>query len=173
MSKKVKPKQYTHIDYEALLIYVMKNHTSVVQAIEDLEIDIARSTIVRNINKLKKENSSIVNLYQNFYICNMQKKQLPEELQYKINSLEERKIVDKNELEDLYQKLLYMKKIVEQCDGNVAMAARTISNGTTILGDIKITTQGLQKNLKRYEIVEKEYKKQGNINKEQKEDEQK
>ena len=31
--KTVKPKQYSHIDYEALLIYIMKNHISMEQAI--------------------------------------------------------------------------------------------------------------------------------------------
>ena len=53
-----------------------------------------------------------------------------------------------------------MKNIVESCGNNVSMAARVINSGNTILGNIKITTQGLAKNLKRYEIVKKEYEKQ-------------
>ena len=40
--RKVKPKQYSHIDYEALLIYAMKNHISIEKAIEENGLTIAR-----------------------------------------------------------------------------------------------------------------------------------
>ena len=53
--KAVKPKQYSHIDYEALLIYIMKNHISMDQAIEELDLNIARATVTRNINKIKAD----------------------------------------------------------------------------------------------------------------------
>ena len=149
--KEVKPKQYSHIDYEALLIYIMKNHISMEQAIEELNLHIARSTIVRNINKIKKEDkeNSIIDLYQNIYTSNSQKKELPE--------LE---VVKKEELEDLYKKLSYMKEIAEMCNGNLAEATRVINEGNTILGNVKITRQGLGKDLKRYEIVKEAYEQQ-------------
>ena len=53
-----------------------------------------------------------------------------------------------------------MKEIVEMCNGNLAEAARVISKGNTILGNIKITRQGLTKDLKRYEIVKEAYEQQ-------------
>lgn len=98
--KEVKPKQYSHIDYEALLIYIMKNHISMEQAIEELNLNIARSTIVRNINKIKKEDkeNSIIDLYQNIYTPNSQKKELPEFLKNQIDELPELEVVKKEEL---------------------------------------------------------------------------
>ena len=160
--KEVKPKQYSHIDYEALLIYIMKNHISMEQAIEELNLHIARSTIVRNINKIKKEDkeNSIIDLYQNIYTSNSQKKELPDFLKNQIDELPELEVVKKEELEDLYKKLSYMKEIAEMCNGNLAEAARVISAGKTILGNIKITRQGLGKDLKRYEIVKEAYEQQ-------------
>ena len=160
--KEVKPKQYSHIDYEALLIYIMKNHISMEQAIEELNLNIARSTIVRNINKIKKEDkeNSIIDLYQNIYTPNSQKKELPEFLKNQIDELPELEVVKKEELEDLYKKLSYMKEISEMCNGNLAEATRVINEGNTILGNIKITRQGLGKDLKRYEIVKEAYEQQ-------------
>ena len=49
--KKVKPKQYTHIDYTAFLIYLMKTHKPFERAMEELGINIAKSTVNRNIKK--------------------------------------------------------------------------------------------------------------------------
>ena len=160
--KAVKPKQYSHIDYEALLIYIMKKHISMEQAIEELDLNIARSTVVRNINKIKEEDkeNAIIDLYKNVYTPNSQKKELPDFLKNQIDKLPELEVVKKEELEELYKKLSYMKEIVEWCNGNLAEAARVISNGNTILGNMKITSQGLTKDLKRYEIVKEAYEQQ-------------
>lgn len=55
-----------------------------------------------------------------------------------------------------------MKEISEMCNGNLAEATRVINEGNTILGNIKITRQGLGKDLKRYEIVKEAYEQQHN-----------
>lgn len=162
-NKKVKPKQYSHIDYEAILIYSMKNRVSIDDIIKKFNLDIARSTLIRNISKLKAQNkdNEIISFYQDVYVPNMQKKELPEYIAKEIDSIEDRPIIiKKSELEDLYKKLSDMKNIVESCGNNVSIAARVINSGNTILGNIKISTQGLRKNLKRYEIVKREYEKQ-------------
>lgn len=162
--KKVKPKKYTHIDYIALLTHVMKRRISVESAIDELELNISRSTIVRNIKKIKEtgneEEKEIINLYQEQYVPNMQKDEFPESLQLKIDNLPEKGIINKNELEDLYNKLYRMKQIIESCNGNIAEAARVISSGTTILGNVSITPQGLNKVIKKFEQVKEEYYKQ-------------
>lgn len=160
--KTVKPKQYSHINYEALLIYIMKKHISMDQAIEELNLNIARATVTRNINKIKADNNenAIIDLYQKIYTHKNQNKVLPKSLQNQIDELPELEVVKKDGLEDLYKKLSYMKEIVEICNGNLAEAARVISAGKTILGNIKITRQGLTKDLKRYEIVKEAYEQQ-------------
>ena len=160
-NKGLKPKQYTHIDYEAILIYAMKNRISIEEALAMNGLDIARSTVVRNIREMKKETiTSIIDLYEKQYVPNSQKKILPEKLQETIDELQERDIVMKPELEDLYTKLSFMKELVDRCNGNKAEAARIISSGNTILGNVRISTQGLAKDLKKYEIVAEEMKKQ-------------
>ena len=155
----IKPKEYTHIDYEALLTYVMKNHISVPKAMKILDLDISRQTVVRNIKRLNSDGKNyIINLYQNEYSPNMQKKILPIEVQEKIDELEENDdIVKKHKLEDLYKKLNYVKEILDTCDGNYTAAAKQISSGNTILGKVKISRQGLIKDLKYFENVKKEY----------------
>lgn len=132
--RKIKPKQYSHIDYEALLIYTMKNHISLEKAIEENGLRIARSTVIRNIKRMKEErdrNLDIINFYQNIYVPNSQKSELPVTLIRVINEFPEREIVVKDELEDLYRKLYTMNEIVEACNGNVAEAARKINSGQT------------------------------------------
>ena len=75
-----------------------------------------------------------------------------------IDELEENDdIVKKHKLEDLYKKLNYMKEILDTCDGNYTAAAKQISSGNTILGKVKISRQGLIKDLKYFENVKKEY----------------
>ena len=161
-NKSVNPKQYTHIDYEALLIYVMKNGMSVEQAIEEFDLGIARSTVIRNINKIKKqdEDNEINDNYKNDYVPNRQKEKLPDVVKFKIDLLPEKTVIVKTKLKDLYTKLTYMKEIVDRCSGNLTEATRQINSGNTILGNVAITRQALGKNMLRYEIVKAEYEKE-------------
>ena len=71
--KRIKPKQYTHIDYEAILIEAMRERCSIEQCIENNGLTIARSTVIRNINKMKEEgkDTSVIELYEKQYVPNM------------------------------------------------------------------------------------------------------
>jgi len=157
VEKKIKPKQYSHIDYEALLIYMMKCGVSMEKALEENGLDIARSTVIRSIERMKKEEGrdlSIIEFYQTRYVPNMQKAEMPIDIIRTIQDFEERPVVIKNELEDLYNKLKTMNEIVEACGGNIAEATRRINSGTTVLGFIKpISVQGLRKDIKYYEEI--------------------
>ena len=162
MEKHRKPKEYTHIDYEALLIYAMKKHVSIEKAISDFELNIARSTVVRSMNRIIKKDpeNEIINLYKNEYVPNMQKEQMPDDVKEKIDKLEDRKVVKKVELEDLYKKLSYMKEVANNCGGNLSEATRVINSGRTPLGNVRISRQGFEKNLMYYDEVKKEYENQ-------------
>lgn len=79
--RELKPRQYSHIDYEALLIYAMKRHISVEKSIEENGLTIAKSTVVRNIRKIKQEKDrdlSVIEFYQNVHTPNFQKPEMPE-----------------------------------------------------------------------------------------------
>ncbi len=88
------------------------------------------------------------------------KKKLPDFLKNQIDELPELEVVKKEELEELYKKLSYMKEIAEMCDWNLVEATRVINEGNTIFGKVKITRQGLGKDLKWYEIVKEAYEQQ-------------
>ena len=154
--QKIKPKQYSHIDYEALLIYAMKKHISLERAIEENGLTIARSTVIRNIRKMKKEGKhlDIINFYQNVYVPKYQTPELPEEILRAIDEFPDKKVVIKGELDDLYHKLSIMNQIVEACNGNISKATEKINSGQTPLGKNKpITVQGLAKDIKYFEKV--------------------
>lgn len=153
-NKIYRPKTYTHIDYEALLIYAMKHKVSIEQAIEENNLTIARSTVIRNIKKMADDGNQIVSLYQNGYVPNMQKKKLPEDIKTKIEKLESKQVTKGNELDDVYRKLSTMEKIIENCNGNVTEATRKINSGETPLGNVgSITHQGLLKDMKYLEKI--------------------
>ena len=156
--RKIKPKQYTHIDYEALLIEAMKERCSIEECLARNGLDIARSTVIRNIKKIKesKQDVFIIDLYEDQYVPNMQKKELPKKLQDEIEDLPSRPVVIKPELEDLLKKLTIMNEILEQANGNYVEAARIISSGTTLLGNVTISNTGLEKNIKRYQEIRRE-----------------
>ena len=154
--KEIKPKQYSHIDYEALLIYAMKKHISIERAIEENGLTIARSTVTRNIRKMKEEkngNLDIIEFYQNVYVPNCQKSKLPDSIIKVIDTFPEKEVVIKNELEDLYKKLYTMNEIVEACNGNVAEATRKINSGQTRTWKNKANLCARSK--KRYKLFQK------------------
>lgn len=155
--KSYKPKQYSNIDYEALITYVMKKHISVTEAIIQLGLNVTRTTVERNLNNM--EDSPIIAFYRTKYIHNRQSK-MPTEIAQEIEALPDKKVQTKARLEDTYRKLSIMKEIVDQCDGNLTQAAKVISSGNTPLGNVTISRQGLTKNMKNYERVREEYKKE-------------
>lgn len=85
-----KPKQLTHIDYEALLIHAMKQDLTLAQATEGLEI--SDRTIRRNI-KTADISSEIVELYRIYANAKRGPSPLSEEVEMRIDELIERPIV--------------------------------------------------------------------------------
>ena len=53
-----------------------------------------------------------------------------------------------------------MNEILEQTNGNYSEAARIISSGTTILGNVTISHTGLEKNIKHYQEIKRELAKE-------------
>lgn len=157
VQKKIRPKQYTHIDYEALLIEAMKERCSIEECIERNGLNIARSTVSRNISKMRnaKKNFTVIDLYEKQYVPNMQKKKLPKKMQEKIDELPSKPVVIKPELEDLLRKLNIMNAILEQANGNYAEATRIINSGTTLLGKVKISFVGLKKDIEQLHRIRK------------------
>lgn len=155
--KRIKPKEYSHIDYEALLIYAMKNHVSIEKAIEDNGLTIARSTVTRAIKRIKEQeekDTSIIDFYQQIYVPNFQKPELPEKIKQVIDELPSKDVVTKSELEDLYHKLYRMNEVVESCQGNIAEATRKINSGQTPLGNVApISVQGVRKDINYFKKV--------------------
>lgn len=139
--KEVRLRQYSYIDYEALLIYAMKRHISVEKAIEENGLTVSRVTVTRNIKKMKQEKDrdlSVIEFYQNVYTPNFQKPEMPEYIKQTIESFPEKPVKMKSKFEDLYQKLWMMNEIVEACGGNYTEAARKISSGQTRIRTSKI-----------------------------------
>lgn len=168
MDKKrsIRPKQYTHIDYIALLIYIMKNYVSMEQAMNENGLSsIAKSTITRNLKKIEsqleegQEEFEIIQLYKNGYLVNMQKNILPTTVEEQIENLPDKEVVNKEKLEDLYKKLSLMHSVLESCDGNMQKAVDAINNGGTPLGSFSLSYQAFAKNMKRYEVVKVEIEK--------------
>lgn len=161
----IRPKQYTHIDYEGLLIYAMKNRRSIEESLKELDIDIARSTVGRNLKKLKnksKGTNQVIEFYRDLYVPNMQT--MPEWLKAMIEKLPDKDVIIKDKFEDLHQILLQMKQVVDESGGNISEAARRINEGSTSLGNIKnITPQGLRKDMLRLQQIEKAIAKKDEI----------
>jgi len=163
--KNIRPKQYTNINYEALIIYAMKNRVSIEKAILENGLNIARSTVARNIEK--KPDNEVFKFYKEIYVPNMQKKESQEYIQGKIDEFQRGKVKKEEEIAELYKKLIYMKNIIEQCNGDFKKASEMINSGTTILGKKHISIQGLYKNMKILKKVE-EFKRCREINIEEK-----
>lgn len=164
MKQEIKYREYKGIDYIALLVYIMKNNVSLEKAIQNNNLPpIARSTFTRNINKLLEDKNTntdiieIIKFYKNQYVPH--KQCLPKDLKQEIMKFPDKKIMVKNELDFLYEKLSTMKQIIDACGGNMTKAATLISSGDTVLGKITITHQALSKNMKRYEIIQAQIKK--------------
>ena len=112
----------------------MKNHISVEKAIKENGLTISRITVQRNIKRMKEEGNqdlSVIEFYQDVYVPNFQKPEMPEYIKHTIDSFPERQVKMKNEFEDLYHKLYLMNEMVEACGGNFAEATRKINSGQT------------------------------------------
>ena len=134
------------------------NETEIEKLSNKYHINKLLASILIN-RKIKEEDpkNEIVMLYQDEYVPNMQKAKMPESIEEKIKQLKSLKIVIKDELEDLYNRLTNINNILEACNRNWYEATRVINSGRTPLGNIKISRQGLIKVMKNYDLVKKKY----------------
>lgn len=85
-----KPREYTHIDYEALIIDIMKNGYT--RREWDEVYGISSRTIIRKIYVIADNNPELIRLYREVSQYRKEQKQLPMDLQEKVDLLEERAI---------------------------------------------------------------------------------
>jgi len=126
-----RPKQLTHVDYEALLIYVMKNDKTLAQA--QIEFDVHERTLRRNI-KSAEIAPEIIELYRVYAHSKRGPSKLPPEIEERIDDLTERDVII-DEIEGQRKRTLTMvKDKLEQADG-VSFAQKAKDMGTTYRGN--------------------------------------
>lgn len=106
-----KPAKNENIDYEALIIEIVKTNESVMNMQE--KYDIAERTYRRNINKIQYKNRVLYTIYKNY----ISGKMTEEDKRY-IDTLERRKVSYSNCVEDrkaqLMQLFLIYEKLIEK-----------------------------------------------------------
>ena len=125
-----KPREYTHIDYEALIIDILKNGYTR----RELEgvYGISSRTIQRKIHLIEANNPELVQLYREVSRYRKQQKELPKELQEKVDQLVESEIFvegiyDQKREELLEEERRYNTKLMEGV--SVTQASRELGKG--------------------------------------------
>ena len=85
-----RPREYTHIDYEAIIIDILKKGYTRREWNDIYEVD--SRTITRKIYDIEEKNPDLVSLYRKVSEYRRRQKQLPEELIKAIEELEEKEI---------------------------------------------------------------------------------
>lgn len=85
-----RPREYTHIDYEALLIDIMKNGYT--RREWDEVYGISSRTIIRKIYCIEDVNPELISLYREVSRYRKMQKALPLQLQMKVDMLEHKEI---------------------------------------------------------------------------------
>ena len=111
-----RPREYSHIDYEALLIDILKKGYKRREWDDIYEID--SRTITRKIHAIEKTNPELINLYRKVSKYRKMQKKIPSDLQDQINLLEEREIYiagiyDKKREELLSEEKEYQEKLMQ------------------------------------------------------------
>ena len=122
-----KPREYTHIDYEALIIDIMKNGYT--RREWDEVYGISSRTIIRKIYCIEDENPELISLYREVSKYRKMQKTLPTQLQIKIDMIQSKEIFhgsiyDKKREELLSQEKEYNKKL--QQGKGVAEASKEV-----------------------------------------------
>lgn len=131
-----KPREYSHIDYEAMLIDIMKKGYKKVEIKE--QYGIHNRTVARKIYEVEKTNPGLVELYRKVAAYRQRKKPLPKELQEQVDSLELREvfiggIYDKREKELLEKERKYNEtKAAGISDTKAYGQKRTIKDLSTL-----------------------------------------
>lgn len=125
-----KPREYTHIDYEAIIIDILKKGYRR-REWEDV-YEVGSRTITRKIHDIEKTNPDLILLYREVSKYRKRQRELPRNLQIEIDKLEEKEIFlggiyDKKREELLAQESEYNKKLL---DGKgVIQASKELGKG--------------------------------------------
>lgn len=85
-----RPREYTHIDYEALIVDIMKNGYT--RREWDEVYGISSRTIIRKIYCIEDENPELISLYREVSRYRKMQKTLPTQLQIKVDMLQSKEI---------------------------------------------------------------------------------
>ena len=142
-----RPREYSHIDYEALIIDIMKKGYT--RREWDEVYGISSRTIIRKIYCIEDENPELINLYREVAKYRKEQKTLPLQLKLKVDMLESREIFcggiyDKKREELLAQEKEYIEKL--QQGKGATQASREIgrermSKAINTLNRIEIETR--------------------------------
>ena len=155
-----RPREYTHIDYEALLIDIMKKGYT--RREWDEVYGISSRTIIRKIYCIEDENPELISLYREVSKYRKMQKALPLQLQIKVDMIQDKEIFhggiyDKKREQLLSQEKEYNQKL--QQGESVAEASRKIgrermSKAIDTLNRIEIETRTMEefKHSKKEEI---------------------
>jgi len=119
-----RPREYTHIDYEAIIIDILKKGYTR-RELDDVYERVSSRTIQRKINVIKDTNPELVKLYREVSEYRKRQKPLPKELQTQIDMLEEKEIFigeicDKRREELLEKERKYQEAIINGKGATVA-----------------------------------------------------
>ena len=111
-----RPREYTHIDYEALIIDILKNGYTRRSWKEVYGID--SRTIARKVYVVEEQNPDLVSLYREVSSYRKKQRRLPEKLQKQIDMLEEKdiflgEVCDKKREEILEKEKQYNEKLLD------------------------------------------------------------
>ncbi|MCI9063728.1 MAG: hypothetical protein HFJ17_03910 [Clostridia bacterium] len=84
-------KERTDIDFEALMIYIMKNRLTTIKATKIFNI--SRKTIQRRVNKIKSSNPDLVDLYKKYTNSNRFGINISKKMCEEIDNLEEKPVI--------------------------------------------------------------------------------
>lgn len=142
-----RPREYTHIDYEALLIDIMKNGYT--RREWDEVYGISSKTILRKIYVIEDENPDLIALYREVSKYRKMQRPLPAQLQTQVDMLEEGEIFqggiyDKKREALLSQEREYHKKLQEGkgvIQASKAVGRERMSKAIDTLNRIELETR--------------------------------
>lgn len=102
------PREYTHINWRAMIIDIMKKGYTKKEAEE--QYGISSRTIQRKVYKVQESDEEIVSLYREVSKYRKMQKLLPQELQKKVNELPEEEIFIGGVYDKKIQELLELEK---------------------------------------------------------------
>lgn len=143
-----KPREYTHIDYEAIIIDILKKGYTR-RELDEVYDGVSSRTIQRKIKELEAENLELINLYREVSKYRKSQKELPERLKLAIDRLEEKDIYicgiyDKRREEILLQEDEYNNRLLQGKGATQAskeLGRRRISKTINTLYRIELETK--------------------------------